>query len=162
MSGLILSLKPNEKFLVNGALLINGAKRTSIRVGDDNINILRMTDVIHPDEVNTPIKRVYYAAQLILSCDVEEDAVEADICAGLEALMAVFADTPLLKNIDRAMRAAENARYYSVLCALKPLIEIEAKMLAHPVGANARETYEMATQSDDAPQHAPVEEMAVA
>ncbi len=133
MAGLVLSLKPNEKFLVNGALLSNGPKRGQICVGDDDVNVLRMSDVIHPSEVNTPLRRVYYAAQIILSGDVGAIEIDADIRKGLEALATVFADTPLLKNIEKAIAAAVNARYYSVLCALKPLLPIEDQLLTHPV-----------------------------
>ncbi|MDB2438713.1 flagellar biosynthesis repressor FlbT [Hellea sp.] len=133
MAGLVLSLKPNEKFLVNGALLSNGPKRGQICVGDDDVNVLRMSDVIHPSEVNTPVRRVYYAAQIILSGDVGAIETDADIRKGLEALATVFADTPLIKNINKAQAAAANARYYSVLCALKPLLRIEEDLLAQPV-----------------------------
>lgn len=133
MAGLVLSLKPNEKFLVNGALLSNGPKRGQICVGNDDVNVLRMSDVIHPSEVNTPIRRVYYAAQIILSGDVGTIETEADIRQGLEALATVFVDTPLIKNITKAQAAAANARYYSVLCALKPLLQVEEELLARPV-----------------------------
>lgn len=133
MAGLVLSLKPNEKFLVNGALLSNGPKRGQICVGDDNVNVLRMSDVIHPSEVNTPIRRVYYAAQIILSGDAGAIEIEADIRNGLDALESVFAETPLLKNIEKAKAAASNARYYSVLCALKPLLSVEEELLGRPV-----------------------------
>jgi len=135
MAGLVLSLKPNEKFLVNGALLSNGPKRGQICVGDDNVNVLRMSDVIHPSDVNTPIRRVYYAAQIILSGDVGAIEIGAEIRDGLEALLNVFANTSLIKNIEKAKHAAANARYYSVLCALKPLLPVEEELLANPVPA---------------------------
>lgn len=129
MSGLVLSLKPHEKFLVNGALLINGPKRGQICVGDDETYVLRLSDAIHPSEADTPIKRVYYAAQLILSGDVGAVNIGPEIRKGLEALKAVFEGTPVLKAVEKALNAAGRGRYYSVLCALKPLIKLEAEML---------------------------------
>jgi len=60
MSGLVLSLKAEEKFLVNGALLINGSKRSQIRIGGDDVNVLRLSDAMHPREITTPVRRVYY------------------------------------------------------------------------------------------------------
>lgn len=133
MAGLVLSLKPNEKFLVNGALLSNGPKRGQICVGDDDVHVLRMSDVIHPDEVTTPIRRVYYATQLILSGDAGAIEIDGDIRQGLEALSTVFEGTPLKKNIEKAKTALQNGRYYSVLCALKPLLKVEEELLAKPV-----------------------------
>ena len=133
MAGLVLSLKPNEKFLVNGALLSNGPKRGQICVGDDDVHVLRMSDVIHPDEVNSPIRRVYYATQLILSGDVGAINIDSEIRSGLDALNMVFEGTPLQKKIEKAQAAVNNGRYYSVLCALKPLLKVEEELLAKPV-----------------------------
>lgn len=142
MTGLVLSLKPNEKFLVNGALLENGPKRSQIRVRTDGVNVLRMSDVIHPEEVNTPIKRVYYAAQLILSGDNTIENAEPEIKSGLASLVSVFAGTEMIKNILKAVSAVEHGRYYSVLCALKPLLSIEQELLAHAQTASPNDVFE--------------------
>jgi len=82
MSGLVLSLKAEEKFLVNGALLINGSKRSQIRIGGDDVNVLRLSDAMHPREVTTPVRRVYYAAQIYLSGDANPEDITCDILDG--------------------------------------------------------------------------------
>ena len=132
MAGLVLSLKPNEKFLVNGALLENGPKRSQIRIETDGVNVLRLSDVIHPEEANTPIKRIYYSAQLVLSGDDTPENTEPTLTSGLETLLSVFEGTDYVKNIAKALNAVKNGRYYSVLCALKPLLTIEKDLLARP------------------------------
>lgn len=133
MAGLVISLKPNENFLVNGALLKNGPKRGQICVGDD-VSILRMSDAIHPDEATTPVTRVYYTTQIILSCDVKACDVDVELQTGLAGLANVFEGTPIAKSIEKAIKSAKMGRYYSVLCALKPLLEIESEMLGGDVG----------------------------
>ncbi len=133
MAGLVISLKPNEKFLVNGAILSNGPKRGQICITDDNVHVLRMSDAIHPDDVNTPVKRVYYSAQLVLSGDASSEQMNQKVQDGLSGLIEVFADTPLVKSLEKAKSAASLGRYYSVLCALKPLISVEEDLLARPV-----------------------------
>ena len=133
MAGLVISLKPNEKFLVNGAMLSNGPKRGQICITDDNVHVLRMSDAIHPDDVDTPVKRVYYSAQIVLSGDATAELMDQKIQNGLSGLIDVFADTPLVKSLEKAKSAAALGRYYSVLCALKPLIAIEEDLLARPV-----------------------------
>lgn len=135
MSGLLISLKPNEKFLVNGTLIANGPKRGQIQVGN-NVNILRLSDAIHPDQATTPLKRIYYATQIILSCDAKAEDVEADIQAGLKDLAVVFENTPILKVIEKAMRAASGGRYYSLLNALKTLLKLEDDLLGRCVAHN--------------------------
>lgn len=128
MSGLLISLKPNEKFLVNGALLTNGPKRGQIQVGTD-VHVLRLSDAIHPDQATTPLKRIYYTTQIILSCDAKAQDVEANIRSGLEDLAVVFENTPILKVIEKAIRAANAGRYYSLLNALKTLLKLEDDLL---------------------------------
>lgn len=129
MSGLVISLKPNEKFLVNGALLINGDKRSQICIPDDDTHILRMSDALHPNDVDTPVKRVYYAVQMILSSDRRADEMDADVKAGLDALKAVFDGTPMKQPLEKATLAFLKGRYYSVLYTLKSLLVIEKELL---------------------------------
>ena len=129
MSGLVISLKPNERFLVNGALLSNGTKRSQICVEGDDVYVLRLSDAIHPASVDTPIKRVYYLVQLILSGDVSPTDVAQRLDSGLQALRDVFANTPLAEALSKAHVSAEAGRYYSTLYALKSLFGLEAEML---------------------------------
>jgi flagellar protein FlbT len=129
MSGLVISLKPNERFLVNGALLMNGDKRSQICVPNDNVYVLRMSDALHPDEVDTPVKRVYYAVQIILSGDGDRAALETSVKSGLDALQAVFDGTPMSPTLEKAQTAFAKGRFYSVLYTLKSLFDIEAGLL---------------------------------
>ena len=132
MSGLLISLKPNEKFLVNGTLLSNGPKRGQIQVGND-VNVLRLSDALHPDDVTTPLKRIYYTTQLILSCDAKATDVASEIDRGLDNLVSVFENTPILKIIEKSRRAASGGRYYSLLNSLKTLLKLEDDLLARAV-----------------------------
>lgn len=129
MSGLVISLKPNERFLVNGALLMNGDKRSQICVPNDDVYVLRMSDALHPDEVDTPVKRVYYAVQIILSGDGDRETLEAEVKSGLNALQAVFDGTPMSPTLEKAQIAFAKGRFYSVLYTLKSLFDIEAGLL---------------------------------
>lgn len=129
MSGLVISLKPNEKFLVNGALLMNGSKRSQICLPDDDVYVLRLSDALHPNEVNSPVRRVYYAVQLILSGDNDAVNIEEDVRSGLLALEAVFEGTPLSETLEKAKIAFLKGHFYSVLNNLKSLFPIEDAML---------------------------------
>jgi flagellar protein FlbT len=130
MSGLIISLKPNERFLVNGALLSNGDKRSQICIEGEDVYVLRLSDALHPDTVNTPVKRVYYLVQLILSGDVSPSDFSESLQDGLQALIAVFQNTPLVDYLEKAKKSALRGRYYSTLYTLKGLLKLEAEMLA--------------------------------
>ncbi|MDX1785872.1 MAG: flagellar biosynthesis repressor FlbT, partial [Roseovarius sp.] len=75
MSGLVLKLGPKERVLINSAVVENGERRARLSIVTPDANILRLRDAIHPDAANTPVRRVCYAAQLVLSGDSNpEDA----------------------------------------------------------------------------------------
>lgn len=154
MAGLVISLRPKEKFLVNGALLMNGEKRSQICIPNDDTHVLRMSDAIHPKDVNTPVKRVYYAVQMILSCDRPANEMDADVKAGLDALMAVFDGTPMKSPLEKANMAFLKGRYYSVLNTLKSLLTIEDELLnrnsATPVTSRSEETSHMPEMAQSA------------
>jgi len=68
MSGLVLSLKAEEKFLVNGALLINGSKRSQIRIGADGryyslICALRPLLVLEAKLLDVAVPSICFAAE---------------------------------------------------------------------------------------------------
>lgn len=129
MAGLLISLKPNEKFLVNGALLSNGPKRGQICVEGDGINVLRLSDVIHPDEVRTPVTRLYSAIQTILSGDTPGADAEDNVERQYATLRQVFAGTEPATLLLKSYKAWVDGRTYSALCRLKPLLPVEAELL---------------------------------
>ena len=55
-----LSLKPGEKFVLNGAVLANGDKRTSLVI-QNKACVLREKDIMQPEDANTPARRIYLA-----------------------------------------------------------------------------------------------------
>ncbi len=48
-----LSLKPGERFVVNGAVLQNGDRRAVLLL-QNKASILREKDIIQPEDANTP------------------------------------------------------------------------------------------------------------
>lgn len=59
-----LSLKPGEKFVVNGAVLINGDRPASFIV-ENQVTVLRDRDMLQAADATTPAKRIYYAILML-------------------------------------------------------------------------------------------------
>lgn len=131
MAGLVLNLRPNEKFIINGVVLQNGAKRAQIRVEDENANVLRMRDALHPDDVDTPVKRAYYIAQLIISGDMAEAEGRRKLDTAIGELLGVFRVGEAANRLAKASESANEARYYSVLCHLKHIMPLEQALLSY-------------------------------
>ncbi|MEM9787592.1 MAG: flagellar biosynthesis repressor FlbT [Pseudomonadota bacterium] len=132
MSGLVLKLNPKERVLVNGAVIENGDRRSRLSILTPNANILRLRDAIRPDEVNTPVRRVCYIAQLVLSGDAEQDDARLQILRGIEQLSQVFRDDDSRNHLDAATEAVNRDDFYRTLKALRGLLPREARLLATP------------------------------
>ena len=128
MSGLMLKLAPGERFFINGTLLENGDKPGRIRVPGPDVMVLRCRDALKPSEVNTPVKQVYYAIQLLITRDLEEDDTLPALYRAVDDLHKAFspADPSLIPVLREMIR---RGNYYSALCYLKQIIELESQLL---------------------------------
>lgn len=136
--GLILRLRPHEKVLINGVVLENGDRRTRFRVRTPSANILRIRDALHPDEADTPVKRLYYVAQLGLTGETDIETVKKDLERGLTALRQAFGDKVFADEMEAAERAAADEDFFKVMRLMRKLIPHEAALLkkAGPVEAD--------------------------
>jgi flagellar biosynthesis repressor protein FlbT len=130
MSGLVLKLGPHERVLINGAVIENGEKRSRLAIMTPNANILRLRDAIHPENANTPVRRVCYIAQLVLSGDMEPDDARMQLLRGIEQLSQVLTDFDSRKQLDLATSAVMDDQPYQVLKALRGLLAREERLFA--------------------------------
>ncbi len=129
MSGLVLKLAPGERFIVNGATIENGDRPARIRISDPKIRVLRCRDALRPEEVDTPVKRIYFAIQLIITGDSDEQTLKPAIDDACAELLDVF--RPFGADLIPTLRSMIcRGNFYSALCHLRPIIEIEAQLLA--------------------------------
>lgn len=129
--GLIIRLRPHEKFLINGCILENGEKRAKLRVKSEGANILRLRDALHPSEATTPVKRLYYVAQLIVTGDLEADVAIPELQEGLNQLHAALTDQEHRDLVETAQAHLNDKEYYRVLRALKAILPHEEKLLMY-------------------------------
>lgn len=130
MSGLVLKLSPKERVLINGAVIENGDRRSRLSIVTPNANILRLRDAIHPEEVNTPVRRVCYIAQLVLSGDVEKEEANHQLLRGIEQLSQVLTDYDSRDQLTRATNAVNNQQFYLALKCLRTLLPREERLLS--------------------------------
>lgn len=129
--GLIIRLRPHEKFLINGCILENGDKRAKLRVKTEGANILRLRDALHPSEATTPVKRLYYVAQLIVTGDITAETALPELAKGFDDLYNAITDEECREQIDHAREHLDAGEYYRVLRALKSILPYEEKVLLY-------------------------------
>jgi flagellar biosynthesis repressor protein FlbT len=130
MSGLVLKLAPNERVLINGAVIENGDRRTKIAIKTPNVNVLRLRDAIHPDSARTPVSRACYIAQLILSGDADPAEGRKQLLLAIEQLSQVFEDRDSRILIADATQAVVDSNPYQAMRKLRDLLPREARLFA--------------------------------
>ena len=129
MSGLVLKLGPRERVLINGAVIENGDRRSRLSIVSPNANILRLRDAIHPEEATTPVRRVCYAAQLVLTGDADPAEVRLQLLRRIEELSQILTDPDSRHLLAAATEAVIEDQYYQCLKSLRALLPREDRLL---------------------------------
>ncbi len=130
MSGLVLKLNPHERVLVNGAVIENGDRRSKLSIITPNANILRLRDAIRPNEANTPVRRVCYIAQLVLSGDVDPKDAAPQMISGINQLSQAMMDEESHQHLSAATTAVRSDDFYRALKSLRALLPQEDRLMS--------------------------------
>ncbi len=130
MTGLVLKLAPKERVLINGAVIENGNRRSRMSIITPDANILRLRDAIHPEEATTPVRRVCYAMQLILTGDTDPGETHLAMLRNIEELSQVFTDPDSRKTLAEATAALIEKNHYRCLKSLRNLLPREERLFA--------------------------------
>ncbi|WP_419738431.1 flagellar biosynthesis repressor FlbT [Ruegeria sp.] len=112
-------------------MIENGDRRSRFSIMTPQANVLRLRDAIHPDEVTTPVRRVCYAAQLVLSGDMEPDQARQQLLRRVEELSQVFTDSDSRRVLSEATEALVAEQYYKCLKSLRSLLPREERLMAY-------------------------------
>ena len=129
MPGLILKLRAHEQILVNGVVMQNGDRNARLIIKTPNANILRLRDAIHPDDVNTPVKRVCYIAQLAVAGEVKPEQAVTQLGSGIAQLQDALSGLEGTEHLDEAIDQLRKRNFYGVLRSLRRILPIEALLL---------------------------------
>lgn len=130
MPGLILKLGPGERFVANGVVIENGDRRARLNILTPDSKVLRLRDAIHPEEANTPVRRVCYVVQLALAGDADPDDTIRQGVQGIDQLACVFTDEDTSRKLAQAREDLEAGKFYPVLRALQSILPLEEKLMA--------------------------------
>lgn len=129
MTGLVLNLKPYEKFIVGSVVLQNGSRRSQVRVLDPKAGVLRAEDALNPEDVNSPLTRAYEAAQALLVDPKGRKDGHATLVRLLGEARDGFAEFSLAQNLAGLDEIVQQKQYYKFMKRLKPLLAKEAALL---------------------------------
>ena len=125
-----LSLKPGERFVVNGAVLQNGDRRAVLLL-QNKASILREKDIIQPEDANTPVKRIYFPIMMMYLDPAEANQFYDEFVLRLNEFMGVIRSTDILKECVSLSREVMAQDYYKALTRCRKLLVFEQGLLGN-------------------------------
>lgn len=125
-----LTLKPGEKIAINGAVVVNGDRRTEFIV-ENKASILRESDIMRTEEATTPARRVYLPVMMMALDPSARKSMFLEFDRRLTELAGVLSDPSALSLCLKISAAVANGAYYKALGHCRALIEFETERLSH-------------------------------
>lgn len=123
-----LSLKPGERFVLNGAVVQNGDRR-GVLVLQNKASVLREKDIMQSEEANSPARRIYFPVMMMYLDEAGVANYYDEFVRRMTEFMGAVRNPDVLADcvvISRHLMARE---YYKGLMLCRKLIEYEDERL---------------------------------
>ena len=125
-----LSLKPGEKFVLNGAVVQNGDRR-GVLVLQNKASVLREKDIMQAEEANSPARRVYFPVMMMYLDEANASRYYDEFARRLTEFMSVIRNPDVLADCVSVSKHAMAHEYYKALMLCRKLIEYEDERLGN-------------------------------
>ena len=125
-----LSLKPGERFVLNGAVVQNGDRR-AVLVLQNKASVLREKDIMQADDAVTPARRIYFQVMMMYLEEASADRYYDEFVRRLTEFMGVIANPDVLADCVNASKHCMAREYYKALMSCRKLIEYEDERLGN-------------------------------
>ena len=125
-----LSLKPGERFVVNGTVIANGDRRSSLII-HNKAAILREKDIMQEEDVNSPAKRLYFPVMLMYLDQGDIDKFYEEFVIRMTEFMGAISSAEGIDLCVKISKNVMNKEYYKAVIGCKKLIQFEAERLGH-------------------------------
>jgi flagellar protein FlbT len=132
-----LSLKPGEKFVLNGAVVQNGDRR-GVLILQNKASVLREKDIMQIDEVNTPARRIYFPVMMMYLDEAGAARVYDEFALRLTEFMGVTRNTQVLSDCVATSRHVMAREYYKALMTARKLVDYEEDLANVAAGVQDR------------------------
>lgn len=125
-----LSLKPGEKFVLNGAVVQNGDRR-GVLVLQNKASVLREKDIMQPEEATSPARLIYFPVMMMYLDEAQALRYYDDFVRRLSEFMGVIRNPEVLAECVAISKHAMSKEYYKALMLCRKLIEYEDERLGN-------------------------------
>lgn len=127
-----LTLRPNERIIVNGCILKNGPRRHVLEV-ENRADVLRGDDMLEDATAQTPARRIAYHIQICLVSTQHRVEFTPRILADLDKLAGALPRfAPQIAEAEARVQAAD---FYAAFRALSDVIAHEDRLFAAVLSA---------------------------
>lgn len=131
-----VSLKPNEKIYINGAVIKVDRKVTLELLND--VQFLLESHVLQPDQASTPLRQLYFMIQIMLMEPAGAAEAREMFRRSLPLLLANFTDEHIRSTLKQVDRMVGEDRVYEALKAVRSLYRLEEQALSFEPAPAAR------------------------
>ncbi len=125
-----LSLKPGEKFVLNGAVVQNGDRR-GVLVLQNKASVLREKDIMQAEEAVTPARRIYFPVMMMYLDEANAAQYFTEFAARLNEFMSAIGNPDVLADCVVASKHVLGREHYKALMVCRKLVEYEDERLSH-------------------------------
>ena len=119
-----LSLKPGEKFVLNGAVVQNGDRR-GVLILQNKASVLREKDILQPEDAKSPARRIYLPVMMMYLEPAEASKFYDEFVQRMSEFMGVIRNPQVLAECVTVSRCCMQRDYYKALLGCRKLIEYE-------------------------------------
>ena len=123
-----LSLKPGEKFVLNGAVITNGDKRTSLVI-QNRAALLREKDIMQREDADTPARRIYFPVMMMYLEPEDTERLYTDFALRMTEFLGAIRNKAARAACVEISRDVTEGSYYKALMLCKKLFEFEKERL---------------------------------
>ena len=125
-----LSLKPGERFVLNGAVVQNGDRR-GVLILQNKASVLREKDIMQSEDVNSPARRIYFPVMMMYLDEAGAEKYHEEFVRRLSEFMSVIRNPDVLTECVAISRHTMSREYYKALMLSRKLIEYEDERLGN-------------------------------
>ncbi|TJV45783.1 MAG: flagellar biosynthesis repressor FlbT [Mesorhizobium sp.] len=122
-----ISLKPNEKIYINGAV-IRVDRKVTVELMND-VQFLLESHVIQAEEASTPLRQLYFILQVMLMNPAGADEAREMFRRSLPLFLASFEDAEICGTLKQIDRMVGEDHIYEALKAIRSLYPLERRAL---------------------------------
>ena len=125
-----LSLKPGERFVLNGAVVQNGDRR-GVLILQNKASVLREKDILQAEEVTSPARHIYFPVMMMYLDEANANRFYDEFATRISEFMSVVRHPDALADCIAASKHVMAREYYKALMAARKLVEYEDSRLGN-------------------------------